>query len=272
MKAELLTIDEERRLGKLALSGDIEARNRLVEANLGLVGIHIKNIRLGKTKLTWGDVFNEGCLGLIRAAEKFDPDMGFRFSTYASRWIRSFARRYVIEARKPIGYPEWITTDRSKIKAETRRQRKLTGVEPDAGDVMRSLRIGPIAQTCLALAGDIDKMHVFNSGGMRSARDKRAAVIDYADTREAEPEPDSQLLDWLSGAVGSITPRHGDIIRRVYGIGCVAMKQVDLAKELGVSPQRIRQINQRAMIRLRKLAQSSFPGQVVTPIKKGAAA
>ena len=102
----LLTAEEEVELGRLVLKGDEKARNRMIESNLRLViKIARKYIRRG---LEFADLIEEGNLGLMHAVEKFDPEMGFRFSTYATWWIRQTIERAIMNQGRTIRLPVYV--------------------------------------------------------------------------------------------------------------------------------------------------------------------
>ena len=109
----LLTADEEKYFSRLALKGDDSARRRMIESNLRLVvKISRRYINRGLTLL---DLIEEGNLGLIRAVEKFDPERGFRFSTYATWWIRQTIERGIMNQTRTIRLPIHVVKDRKSV-------------------------------------------------------------------------------------------------------------------------------------------------------------
>src|SRR6516162_91837 len=137
----LLTADEEKQLARRIRSGDAEAREHLVRANLRLV-VNLARAYVGRG-VDISDLIAEGNLGLLRAAEAFDPDMNTRFSTYAAYWIRQSIRRVVISTGKTVRVPPYMAQLLSEWKRASADLQQQLGRPPDDEEVAAQLELSP---------------------------------------------------------------------------------------------------------------------------------
>ena len=249
--SELLSAEEEVRFGRLVRQGDRVARNRMIESNLRLV-VSIARHYQGR-RLQLGDLIAEGNLGLIRAVDKFDPERGFRFSTYASWWIREAIERALMLQASTVRLPVHLA---KKVHLYLRTARQLaqeTGREPGAEAIAE--RLGePVAQVAelLTLGERVNAPDI----PLTSPTDK--SVIDSVPD-ENEPDPsevlqDADLATHLDGWLAQLTDKQRTVLQRRFGLqdqGLVTLE--DLGEELGLTRERVRQIQVQALDRLREI-------------------
>ena len=136
---KLLTIKEEQELGEKSRQGDIEARNKLMEGNFRLVISIVKQYKCAS--LTFLDLFQEGCIGLAKAATLFDPSKGYRFSTYATHWIKQAISRAITDQNRIIRIPSNVMDLVSKIKKATNELTQELGHTPNNTQIAHRLQI-----------------------------------------------------------------------------------------------------------------------------------
>jgi RNA polymerase primary sigma factor len=242
----LLTADEEAELGRLSRAGDRDARDRLVESNLGLV-FHIARDFAGRG-LEPEDLAAEGNLGLIRAAQDFDPSFGVRFGTYAAHWIKQAIRQAIMNTGQPIRLPAHVYRHASKWRREAASLAIELGAEPSGDDVAGRVGLsGPrrrmVEQALVVLAAGRQ-----DASGEEGGRAATAVNEDPCAGLVAEEE---RL--WLRGALGGLDERGRAILEMRHGLGGGDRKTLkEVGQRVGATREWVRRLEVRA---LRELAE-----------------
>ncbi len=252
-RAPLLSAQEEHDTAVLARGGDFAARQRMIEHNLRLVvsiGKHYAGRGLPLT-----DLIEEGNLGLMHAITKFEPERGFRFSTYASWWIRQAMERAIVQQARLIRLPVHVVRDLSQV---LRTRRALES----GGHGQRAVSVEEIAQALQRPAQEVSGLlqlaELPASLDMPSARDSGESLLEQlADDHAADPlghrqsEEVQRLVDDGLAALGA---REREVLASRFGLhGREPMTLEDLATQLELTRERVRQIQIDALIKLKRL-------------------
>src|SRR3712207_4203290 len=249
-KGNLLTHREEIDLSKRAKAGDDRARKKLVEKNLRLVVSVAKRYRgMG---LPFEDLIQEGNVGLMRAVERFDPDRGFRFSTYATWWIRQAVGRAVADKSRTIRVPVHMG---DKIRKMARTYNDLStelGREPTDEEVAKGL--GWAVKDVRDVKGAM--RHATSLDKPLGSGDDASELGSLVEDEQASDTPEAVVrqmeVSWLGEAIERLPERHRRILVRRYGLDeQEAATLLQLAEELGVSKERVRQLQREAERMLR---------------------
>jgi RNA polymerase primary sigma factor len=244
-KGKLLTHAEEIDLSKRAKTGDKGARQRLIEKNLRLVVSVAKKYRgMG---LPFEDLIQEGNIGLMKAVEKFDPDRGWRFSTYATWWVRQAVQRAVADKGRTIRVP---VHRGDKLRKMARAYNELSSeMESEPTDEEVAGRLGWSVEDVRDLKGSLWDASSLNQPLSSDAdateigeliEDERASEVAGAVIGEME-------MDWLADAVEKLPERHRYVLIKRYGLGEEeAATLAQLSEELGISRERVRQLQREA--------------------------
>ena len=240
--------DQEIELGKRVQAGDEEAVNELVKANLRLVLKIAKEYQnLG---LEYMDLVSEGNLGLIRAAEKFDPEYGCRFSTLCAIWVRQFIRRALANQGRTVRLPVYLVDHIQKMRrAEIELNRRLKRPPMDeelaeaTGMTLEKIQLMKRSQKA-SFSLDEDENEEVRSLHERLA-DENSPAPDVAATCDHD-------FAYIEKAMDILDERECDIVRQRYGIGTGKNRSLgEIAKDYGLTRERIRQIQKTALNKLR---------------------
>ena len=242
---ELLTADEEKAWGRKVQKGDLDARNRLIESNLRLV-VSIAR-RYQNRGVALMDLIEEGNLGLMRAVEKFDPERGFRFSTYATWWIRQSVDRAIINQARTVRLPVHIMREMNRYLKAARYLSQSGGHEPNATEIAAFLEGSEReVDRILGLREQETSTELPVSKG--SNRTVGEGIEDTSlhdqDDIFLQGEIFSHLSEWLDG----LEARERKVV--VHRFGLLDQEEMTLealGEELGVTRERVRQIQLEAL-------------------------
>ena len=254
-KEELITVEEEVELAQRIRKGDQEALEKLTKANLRFVVSVAKQYQ--NQGLSLPDLINEGNLGLIKAAEKFDETRGFKFISYAVWWIRQSILQALAEQSRIVRLPLNQVGSLNKINKAFGRFEQENERVPSPEELADMLEI-PMEKVSDTLR--VSGRHVSVDAPFADGEDNNLLdVLVNADSPNADRGLiNESLATEVDRALDTLTDREKDIIKYFFGIGCSEMTLEEIGEKFGLTRERVRQIKEKAIRRLRHSSRSKL--------------
>ena len=250
----LLLPDEEHDLSTLAKAGDENAKRRLIEANMRLVLNIAKHYR--NRSIPFEDLVQEGAIGLMNAVDRYDPDRGYRFSTYATHWIRQTIGRAIGNKAKSIRLPAHITESIRRIERVRVGLSREFGREPTIEEIATKTEL-PTARLLMLLQCAQDPVSLDMMVGEDENTDLGSLLPDPSLADPESAAVNREAIRHLQQILQDLTERERRVMRRRLGFDEDSAGAVlrDIGSELQLSRERVRQIEIQALKKLRQLAQ-----------------
>ncbi len=247
----LLTAEEEVHFARLAQRGDDSARKRMIESNLRLV------VKIARRYLNRGmpllDLIEEGNLGLIRAVDKFDPELGFRFSTYATWWIRQTIERAIMNQTRTIRLPIHVVKEINVYLRAARQLAQKLDHEPSAEEIA-TLLDKPIPEVKRMLGLNERIASVDTPIGKDEDKSLLDSIPDEQNQDPSDRLIDEDLYNNLELWLDQLNDKQREVVERRFGLhGYEKATLEEVGNEIGVTRERVRQIQMDALRRLREI-------------------
>ncbi len=254
-REELVSVDEEVELAQRIKQGDQTALDKLVRANLRFVVSVAKQYQ--NQGLSLPDLIDEGNLGLIKAAEKFDETRGFKFISYAVWWIRQSILQALAEQSRIVRLPLNQVGSLNKINKAYSKFEQENERKPSADELAEELDLTPdkVTDTLRVSGRHVSMDAPFSEGEENSLID----VLENTDSPSADKSLIGESLACeIERSLSTLSEREGDIIKLFFGIGCQEMTLEEIGEKFGLTRERVRQIKEKAIRKLRHNSKSKL--------------
>lgn len=249
--AQLLSADEEVEYSRMARAGDAEGRRVMVISNLRLV------VKIARRYVNRGlgflDLVQEGNLGLLRAVEKYDPELGFRFSTYATWWIRQTIERAIMNQARVIRLPIHVLKELNIYLKTLREFSRVHDYEPSVEQLSQLMR-KPVEEVKRLLSYN-ERLVTSDPQSPGKESGILELVPDVPDSAPMEMLHDDGVRERVGAWLNTLSAKHIDVIARRFGfLGFECRTLEEVGQEIGLTRERVRQIQLEALEKLREIA------------------